>query len=107
MCSLELNKQSDIPVKLGKLEILQQTNMQALADLSSGVNRLAEKLDKSDDIAREADQRAKSAHYRVDETNKRMHDIEADIKWLWRTVCTSIITAAIGGGAAIIWKLIG
>lgn len=66
---------SDISVKVGKLEVLQESNAKAIQDMASGVNRLVDKLDKSDDVAREADQRARSAHHRID-------DMQNTQRWL-------------------------
>ncbi|MEF3302384.1 hypothetical protein [Paenibacillus sp. GYB003] len=102
---------SDIAVKVGKLEALQETNARAIHDMATGLNRLINKLDQSDDIAREADLRAKSAHQRIDEvkleSDKKWSGVQADIEWLWRTVLAAVITGAISGAAAFVWGNIG
>jgi len=89
------------------MEALQESNIRTTSELTANVNRLVEKLDKSDDIAREADQRARAAHHRIDEVNKRVEDNSGDIKWIWRTVIAAIITGGIGGAIAILWKGVG
>jgi len=92
---------------MGRMEALQESNIRTTSELTANVNRLVEKLDKSDDIAREADQRARAAHHRIDEVNKRVEDNSGDIKWIWRTVIAAIITGGIGGAIAILWKGVG
>ena len=106
MSDQEKQMLAEIAVKVGRLEVLQESNAKAIHDMAVSVNRLVEKLDKSDDIAREADQRAKSAHHRIDEANKRMDGFENDVKWLWRTIITAIITGVIGGAVTLFWKSI-
>ncbi|MFK7692847.1 hemolysin XhlA family protein [Paenibacillus sp. HJGM_3] len=64
--------------------------------MTANVNRLVEKWDKSDDIAKEADHRSRSAHHRIDE-------IRGDITWLWRTVIAAMIVGAIN----LLWKVVG
>lgn len=103
----ELQTLGKIESRLARLEALQEANVRTTNELTANVNRLVEKLERSDDIAREADQRAKSAHHRIEETNKRIDGIESDITWLWRTVIAAIITGAIGGVIAFVWKGIG
>lgn len=107
----EMKVLSEIAVKVGKLEANQEATAKSMAQMAESVNRLVEKLDKSDDIAREADQRARSAHHRIDELraemDKRIAGIQDDIRWLWRTVLTAVIAGGIGGAAAWIWKSIG
>lgn len=102
---------SDIAVKVGKLEALQETNARAINDMANGLNRLINKLDQSDDIAREAELRAKSAHHRIDEVkadaDKKLSGVQEDIEWLWRTVMAAVITGAIGGATALLWSSIG
>lgn len=94
---------SDIAVKVGKLEALQEANTRAISDMASSVDKLVTKLDQSDDIAREAIQSTKSAHYRIDDTTKKVKEIEGDIKWLWRTALGAVITGAI----ALLFKFKG
>jgi methyl-accepting chemotaxis protein len=103
----ELNMLSDIAIKVGKLEAGQEATAKSIGDMANSVNRLVEKLDQSDDIAKDASNRARSAHHRIEEVKVEIADIKGDIKWLWRTVLTAAITGAIGGAAAFIWKGIG
>mgnify|MGYP001413976971 CR=1 FL=1 len=107
MSENEVRALHDISTRLGRLEALQEANVRTTSELTANVNRLVEKLDRSDDIAREADQRAKSAHHRIDETNKAVEEVKGDIKWLWRTVIAAIITGGIGGAIAFLWKGVG
>lgn len=76
----------EIAGKIGKLEASQEANVRALGEMASGVNRLVDKLDQSDDIAREADQRARSAHHRIDRIDKI-------IFWVSTTVIGGVIIA--------------
>lgn len=98
---------SSINSRLGKLEGGQEATVRAINDMATNVNRLIEKMDRSDDIARDANQRSKSAHYRIDDVEKEVAGIRSDITWLWRAVIGAIITGSIGGAIALIWKLIG
>jgi hypothetical protein len=86
----ELQALSKIEGRLGRLEALQEANVRANAELTASVNRLVEKLDRSDDLARDADQRARSAHHRIDETNKRIDDMRAGQKWAIGLTLTAI-----------------
>ncbi|MDZ7543214.1 hemolysin XhlA [Clostridium perfringens] len=94
---------SDIAVKVGKLEALQEANTRAISDMASSVDRLVTKLEQSDDLAREAIQSTKSAHHRIDDMADSIKDVEGDIKWLWRTAVGAVITGAI----ALLFKLKG
>nr|WP_232016486.1 hemolysin XhlA family protein [Paenibacillus baekrokdamisoli] len=82
---------NDIAVKVGKLEALQETNAKAISDLTSSVNRLVDRLGQSDDLAREADQRARSAHHRLDKIDKI-------IFWCGSTVIGGIIVTIVAYG---------
>jgi len=92
---------------MGRMEALQESNIRTTSELTANVNRLVEKLDQSDDIAREADQRARAAHHRIDEVNKRVEDNSGDIKWIWRTVIAAVVTGVIGGAIAFLWRGVG
>lgn len=96
MNNSETQMLSDIALKVGRLEVLQESNAKAIQDMASSVNRLVDKLDKSDDIAREADQSARSAHHRIDE-------VADNQKWLWRTVVGALLLGAVG----LLWKGVG
>lgn len=107
MTQSELTALGKIEGRLARLEALQEANVRTTSELTANVNRLVEKLDRSDDIAREADQRSKAAHHRIDELGKRMDGITGDITWLWRTVIGAIIAGVIGGAITFIWKGMG
>jgi methyl-accepting chemotaxis protein len=122
MSDPELRMLSDIAVKVGKLEAGQEATAKSIGEMASSVNRLVEKLDQSDDIAKEAGQRARSAHHRLDDVkaelekkidavksdeDKKITEIKDDIKWLWRTILAAVIASGIGGAVALIWKGIG
>jgi len=107
MNQTELQALGKIESRLARLEALQEESVRRTNELTANVNRLVEKLDRSDDIAREADQRAKSAHHRIDESNRRIDGVENDITWLWRTVIAAIVTGAIGGAIAFLWRGVG
>lgn len=104
----EIEKLNEIAIKVGKLETGWDASVRATNELAASVNRLVEKMDTSDDIAREAGQRARAAHYRLDEAraefDKKLGSVQEDIKWLWRTVLTTIITSGISGLITVIWK---
>ncbi len=68
-----------------KLETLQEVNNKALTDMASSVSRLVDRLDKSDDTAREADQRARAAHHRIDEVRASIDGIKQGQRWLITT----------------------
>lgn len=67
-------KLNEIAIQVARMEVGQSATNKAVSDMASNVNRLVEKLEKSDDVAREAEQRAKSAHHRIDEEKKRLDD---------------------------------
>lgn len=69
---------NDISVKVGRLEVMQENSTKAITDMAASVNRLVEKLDKSDDVAKEELDKSKFAHKRIDR-------IEDNQRWLWRT----------------------
>lgn len=84
---------NEISLKVGRVEVLQEMNAKNINDLTNSVQRLVEKLENSSDIAREALDKSKSAHHRLD-------SIEDGQKWLWRTVAVSFI----GGLVTLFWK---
>lgn len=101
----EMRVLSDIAVKVGKLEALQDSNSKAVNDMAIAVNRLVEKLDKSDDIAKEAAQSAKSAHHRLAEQREEITNIKNGQRWLIGTTISiaGLFIAAVG----FLWKLSG
>lgn len=110
----EMQALNEIAFKVNRLEVLQETNTKAISDMAVSVSRLVDKLDKSDDIAREADHRAKTAHHRIDdfnrrlehlnaETNARFKDIEADRKKLVGTAITIASLVITGVNALLNW----
>lgn len=111
MSDTEIRTLNEISGRLGRLEALHEAGARATNELTANINRLVDKLDESNDIAREADQRAKAAHHRIDEvkadSDKKWTGVQEDIEWLWRTVLAAVITGAIGGAAALVWSGIG
>ncbi|UUZ95972.1 hemolysin XhlA family protein [Paenibacillus sp. P25] len=104
MSTPETKMLSEIALKVGRLEVLQESNAKAIQDMAMSVNRLVDKLDKSDDLAREADQRARSAHHRLDELKDQepptmrdqMKEIRANQRWLIGTtisICALFVVA--------------
>lgn len=84
----ELQALSKIEGRLGRLEALQEATVRTTTELTANVNRLVEKLDRSDDIAREALNKAEYAHQQIGE-------IADNQRWLWRTVIGGLIASAI------------
>ncbi|MCR8633505.1 hemolysin XhlA family protein [Paenibacillus radicis (ex Xue et al. 2023)] len=80
---------NDIAVKVGKLEAGQEASVKATNELASSVNRLVDKLDKSDDIAREALQASNVNQKRIDEVSE-------NLKWVWRSIFASLVTSGFG-----------
>ncbi|MFC5528462.1 hemolysin XhlA family protein [Cohnella yongneupensis] len=101
---VEIEKLNEIAVKVSGMEATQRAQSDAVGKMASSVERLVEKLEKSDDIAREADQRARAAHHRIDDTNVQVREVKDDIKWLWRTIVGAIIVSGVGGAIAFLWK---
>lgn len=100
MSNQGLDKLNEIAIKVGKIEQKQEAQAESISRLANSIDRLLDKLDKSDDVAKEALQRVKSAQHQID-------DVKSGIKWLWRTVVGSILTGVIGGMIAIFWKGFG
>lgn len=84
---------NEISLKVGRVEVLQEMNAKNINDLTNSVQRLVEKLESSSDVAREALDKAKSAHHRLD-------SIDDNQKWIWRTVIGAILAGLIG----LFWK---
>jgi len=84
---------NEISLKVGRVEVLQEMNAKNINDLTNSVQRLVEKLESSSDIAREALDKSKSAHHRLD-------SIDDNQKWLWRTIVGGIILGLLG----LFWK---
>lgn len=76
-------------MKVGRLEVMQENSTKAITDMASSVNKLVDKLDKSDDVA-------KDALYRAKVSENRIKDLEDDKKWMWRTSIGALITGSIG-----------
>jgi len=87
---------NDIAVKVGRLEVIQDASTKAIGDMAASVNKLVDKLDKSDDVAKDADQRARSAHKRVDDLSIEIKELKDDRKWLWRAIAGAVIVAVVG-----------
>lgn len=88
---------NEISLKVGRVEVLQEMNAKNINDLTASVQRLVEKLENSSDIAREALDKSKSAHHRLD-------TLEENNRWKWRTVAGAFITSIVVGLVAIFWK---
>jgi predicted translin family RNA/ssDNA-binding protein len=97
MNQMELQALGKIESRLARLEALQESNIRTINDLTANVSRLVEKLDRSDDIARDADQRARSAHHRLDELKKEVDGLRENGNWLPKLIASSVITTIIGG----------
>lgn len=97
MDATELQALTKIEGRLARLEALQETSIRTTSELTANVNRLVEKLDKSDDMAREAFEKAKSAH-------KRLDKIDKIIFWAATTIIGTVILGVIAmyarGGSA-------
>jgi hypothetical protein len=86
--SSEMEKLNEIAVKVSAMEATQKAQAESVGKMANSVDRLVEKWDKSDDVAKEAAISARSAHKRIDA-------IEDNQRWLWRTVIGAIILAVI------------
>lgn len=64
--SVEMAKLNEIAVKVSGMESTQKAQAEAIGKMASSVDRLVDKLDKSDDVAREAMHRVKSAQHQID-----------------------------------------
>lgn len=84
---------NDIAAKVGRVEVLQEVGAKNINDLTVSVQRLVEKLEDNNEVSREALDRAKSAHHRID-------GIEDRQKWTSRALIGAFIT----GAAALFWK---
>jgi len=67
----ELNKLS---VGLAKVEVAQEQTAAAIVRMSGSIDRLVDRLEKSDDIAREAFEKVKSAQYQINEQKSRLDE---------------------------------
>lgn len=81
-------KLSEIGIKVGRLEIMHESSTKAISDLANNVNRLVEKLEQSDDAAKEALERAKSAHYRLNKIDKIIY-------WIATTIIGAVVIALV------------
>ncbi|SDR81082.1 hypothetical protein SAMN05444162_0096 [Paenibacillaceae bacterium GAS479] len=73
-----------------KLETLQEVNTKALTEMAGGLNRLVDRLEQSDDTAKDAVQRARSAHRRIDELRQELDKMRASQRYIVTTSCTLI-----------------
>jgi DNA repair ATPase RecN len=85
----ELQALVKIESRMARLEAIQESNTRAISEMATSVNRLIEKLDKSDDVAKEALQRVKSAQHQI-------NDVRSDLSWAWRTALGALVTGVIG-----------
>ncbi|GIP17753.1 hypothetical protein J40TS1_33950 [Paenibacillus montaniterrae] len=77
---------NDINVKVGRLEAMQENSTKAITDMAASVNKLVEKLDVSDDVAKEALEKSKSAHKRLDKIDKIIY-------WVATTIIGTVVAA--------------
>lgn len=88
-CNVTQEQQlNDISVKVGRVEVLQEVGAKNINDLTVTVQRLVEKFEVNNDISREALDKAKSAHHRLD-------GIDKIIFWGGTTIIGAIILSAI------------
>ncbi|BBI32499.1 hypothetical protein [Cohnella abietis] len=74
MSDPETQKLNEIAVQVARVEVGQEATSRAVSDMAANVNKLVDKLEKSDVLARRAEDRASSAHHRIDEERKRLDD---------------------------------
>ena len=79
---------NEIALKVGRLEVMQESNTKAISDMAASVNKLIDKLDASDDIAKEALKSASSAH-------KRLNMHEKILYWAGTTIVGAVIVGVI------------
>ncbi|WP_138751133.1 hypothetical protein [Paenibacillus sinopodophylli] len=79
---------NDISVKVGRVEVLQEVGAKNINDLTVTVQRLVEKFEVNNDIAREALDKSKSAHRRLD-------GIDRIIFWGGTTVIGAVVLSVI------------
>lgn len=96
-------------IQVAKLETSQEASTKALSEVAFSVGRLVDRLESSDDVAKEAAQSARSAHKRLDKLESTVKDDKDDLegaidrlrqgqRYVVTTACTliSIGIAAIG-----------
>ncbi|MDP5275264.1 hypothetical protein [Chengkuizengella axinellae] len=86
---------ADIRERIAVVETNQENINKAILSLASNTEKLVAKLNESDDIAKAADQRAKSAHLRIDDIKKDIEDIQKNKRWWNRLVIGGFITGII------------
>ncbi|WP_083676201.1 hemolysin XhlA family protein [Paenibacillus sp. FSL H8-0548] len=79
---------TDIAAKVGRVQVLQEVGAKNINDLTTTVQRLVDKLEVNNDISREALDKAKSAHHRLD-------GIDKIIFWGGTTIIGAIVLSAI------------
>jgi methyl-accepting chemotaxis protein len=84
----EMSALNEIAGKVGNLEGSSKSTADALKELSSGVTRLVDKLDQSDDIAKKALQSSEFAH-------KRLNSHDRIIFWAVTTFIGTVFIGAV------------
>ncbi len=102
--SVEMDKLNEIAVKVSGMESTQKAQAEAIGKMAHSVDRLVDKLDKSDDIAREAMQSAKSAHHRIDDLKKDQEGVRVGQRWLIGTTISAVALFLTGIG--LLWNLL-
>ncbi|MCM3747470.1 hypothetical protein M3223_08890 [Paenibacillus pasadenensis] len=96
-------------IQVAKLETSQEASTKALSEVAFSVGRLVDRLESSDDVAKEAAQSARSAHKRIDKLEDAVKEDKDDMddaiermrqgqRYVVTTACAliSIGVAAIG-----------
>ncbi|MCM3746513.1 hypothetical protein M3223_04010 [Paenibacillus pasadenensis] len=71
---------STLVIQVAKLETLQEANTRALSEMATSVGRLVDRLESSDDTAKEAAQSTRSAHKRLDKMEAELKDDKEELK---------------------------
>lgn len=93
---------NEISVKVGRLELMQENSIEAVKEMATSVSSLVVELKESNNIAREALEKSKSAHKRLDAIAEAEKARKSKIEWFWKLILTPIILGAL----ALMWKVI-
>jgi methyl-accepting chemotaxis protein len=86
--SNEMDKLNEIAVKVSAMEATQKAQAESVGKMANSVDRLVDKWDKSDDVAKEAAISARSAHKRIDR-------IDRIINWVGTTIIGTLVIAVV------------
>lgn len=93
---------NEISVKVGRLEVMQANSTEAVKEMATSVSSLVVELKESNNIAREALEKSKSAHKRIDAIEVAEKEKKNRAEWFWKLILTPIILGAL----AVVWKVI-